>query len=197
MRNVALAVAGVVLVRLVLNYNLLDYPLGTLPGLNWLLHGYGIPAAAFFLAARWFGGAARDPLVTVLEAGALAFAVLLVTLEIRDPVAEVVTLGGEDSEGIDIEVLTDVFEDFEADDGRFTPTAFLWEHGVPTSGPGAAFSGSQVWATNLEGNYPNRANDSLVSPTFRLRATGQPVLEFQSWFDSEFRDRDRGAVSGI
>lgn len=84
LRRVALIVAAVVLVRLVLNYNLLDYALGTLPGLNWLLYGYGLPAAAFYFAARWFGGAARDPLVTVLEAGALAFAVLLVTLEIRD-----------------------------------------------------------------------------------------------------------------
>ena len=58
-----------------------------MPALNWLLYGYGIPAAAFVVAARWFRRAADDLLVVVLEAGALAFAVLLVTLEIRSLVA--------------------------------------------------------------------------------------------------------------
>ena len=70
-----------------LNYRVLDYPLGAVPALNWLLYGYGIPAAAFFIAARWFRRAADDLLVQVLEAGALVFAVLLVSLEIRSLVA--------------------------------------------------------------------------------------------------------------
>jgi uncharacterized membrane protein len=87
LRKVALALAAIVLVRLVLNYQVLDYPLGAVPGLNWLLYGYGLPAAAFFIAARWFRRAADDLLVMVLEAGALVFAVLLVTLEIRSLVA--------------------------------------------------------------------------------------------------------------
>ena len=50
----ALVVAAVVLVRLVLNYNVLDYPMGPVPGLNWLLYGYGVPALAFYFAARMF-----------------------------------------------------------------------------------------------------------------------------------------------
>jgi uncharacterized membrane protein len=87
LRKVVLALAAVVLVRLVLNYQVLDYPLGAVPGLNWLLYGYGLPAAAFFIAARWFRRAADDLLVLILEAGALVFAVLLVTLEIRSLVA--------------------------------------------------------------------------------------------------------------
>jgi uncharacterized membrane protein len=87
LRKVALALAVIVLVRLVLNYRVLDYPLGAVPGLNWLLYGYGVPAAAFFIAARWFRRATDDLLVLVLETGALVFAVLLITLEIRSLVA--------------------------------------------------------------------------------------------------------------
>src|SRR3546814_15041600 len=52
LRPVALVVAAVVLARLVLNWNVLDYPLGSLPGLNWILYGSGVPALAFWWAAR-------------------------------------------------------------------------------------------------------------------------------------------------
>jgi uncharacterized membrane protein len=83
LRYVALVVAGLVLVRLVLNYHVLDYPLGSVPGFNWVLYGYGIPALAFWWAARRFRRAADDRLVMVLESGALAFVTLLVTFEIR------------------------------------------------------------------------------------------------------------------
>jgi uncharacterized membrane protein len=82
-RTVALILASIVLVRLVLNVEILDYPLGTVPGLNWMLYGYGLPLLAFLDAARRFRARADDRLVTVLEAGALVFGVLLVTLEIR------------------------------------------------------------------------------------------------------------------
>jgi uncharacterized membrane protein len=87
LRHVALAVAGVVLARLLFNYHVLDYPLGSVPGVNWVLYGYGIPAAAFWWAARRFRRKADDRLVMVLEAGALAFVTLLVTFEIRSLVA--------------------------------------------------------------------------------------------------------------
>jgi uncharacterized membrane protein len=87
LRPVALVLAGVVLVRLVLNYNVLDYPLGGLPGFNWVLYGYGLPALAFWWAASRFRRSRDDLLVMVLEAGALAFVWLLVTLEIRSFVA--------------------------------------------------------------------------------------------------------------
>jgi uncharacterized membrane protein len=87
LRHVALVLAGVVLARLVLNYNVLDYPLGGLPGFNWVLYGYGIPAIAFWWAASRFRRSADDLLVMVLEAGTLAFIWLFVTLEIRTLVA--------------------------------------------------------------------------------------------------------------
>ena len=83
MRRVALAIAAIVLVRLILNYRILDYPIDGFPGLNWLIYGYGGPAVAFFVAARMFRRQSDDALVTVLEAGALAFAVLFFSLEIR------------------------------------------------------------------------------------------------------------------
>jgi uncharacterized membrane protein len=87
LRRVALIVAGTVLARLVFNWHILDYPLGGPPGLNWILYGYGIPAAAYYWTAKRFRARADDTLVMVLEAGALTFAVLLVTLEIRNVVA--------------------------------------------------------------------------------------------------------------
>ncbi|HWA89906.1 MAG TPA: DUF2339 domain-containing protein [Rhizomicrobium sp.] len=81
---IAAVVAFVVLVRLVLNWNVLGYALGPTPPLGWVLYGYGVPAVAFYAAARLFRQAeARAEPIAMLEAGSLAFAVLLVSLEIR------------------------------------------------------------------------------------------------------------------
>lgn len=83
LRDVALIVAAIVLVRLALNPYLLDYPIGTTPVVNWLLYGYGVPMLAFAGAAWLFRRDADDLLVQVLEAGAVLFLVLLVSLEIH------------------------------------------------------------------------------------------------------------------
>ncbi len=83
LRRVALAVAGVVLVRLLLNWSVVDYAFGATPVLNGLLPAYGVPAACFALAAAMFRRRRDDLLVGVLEAGALAFLTVLVLLEIR------------------------------------------------------------------------------------------------------------------
>jgi uncharacterized membrane protein len=82
-RVLAVLVAGAVLIRLVLNYDVLSYALSGVPLLNWVIYGYGIPALSFFIAARLFRKSASGLLVALLEAGALAFFVLLVSLEIR------------------------------------------------------------------------------------------------------------------
>ena len=87
LRPVALVLTAVVLIRLTLNYNVIDYPSGGVPALNWVLYGYGLPAAAFLLAARWFRRAGDDALVMLLEAGALVFVTLLATLEIHSMLA--------------------------------------------------------------------------------------------------------------
>ena len=88
LRGVIVVLALAVLVRLVLNHNVLDYPMGRYPGVNWLLYGYGIPAIAFFIAARWLRRSKVDWIVSLLEAGALVFLVLLVSLEIRHLMAD-------------------------------------------------------------------------------------------------------------
>ena len=49
---------------------------------NWLLYGYGVPAAAFIVATRQFGDTRDDVLVWVLEGGSLVFSLLLLTLEL-------------------------------------------------------------------------------------------------------------------
>jgi uncharacterized membrane protein len=82
LRHLALGMAATVLVRLVFNPEVLNYPLSDTLIFNWLLYGYGLPAAAFVVATRQFGSRADDLLVKVLEAGSVAFSVLLVTLEL-------------------------------------------------------------------------------------------------------------------
>lgn len=86
-RVLAGVVAGVVLARLVLNFNILDYPVGAHAPLNWVTYGYGIPAIMFFWASRLISRGETDLLIPLLRAGTIAFLVLLVSLEIRVLVA--------------------------------------------------------------------------------------------------------------
>jgi uncharacterized membrane protein len=83
LRHVALAVAVVILVRLVLNWYVLDYGFGTTPVVNGLIAAYAAPTAAFAFAAWLFRLRADDLLVATLEAGAVTFATFFVALEIR------------------------------------------------------------------------------------------------------------------
>ncbi len=83
LRQVAVAVAGVVLVRLLINPWVAGYEFGEWPVLNGLLVAYGAPAASFALASVMFRRRGDDTAVAVLEAGAIAFATILVLLEIR------------------------------------------------------------------------------------------------------------------
>ncbi|MEJ0015938.1 MAG: DUF2339 domain-containing protein [Acetobacteraceae bacterium] len=87
LRRVALAVAAVVLVRLLLNWYVLDYGFGAWPVVNGLLVAYALPAAAFALAAAMFRRRGDDMVVGVLEAGSVALATVFVSLEIRQGVA--------------------------------------------------------------------------------------------------------------
>lgn len=83
LRYVALVIAGIAMARLLLNPYLLSYPLGATPVFNWILYGYGIPAIAFWLAARRLLTVKDDSAVQVLEAGAIAFVTCLVSFQIR------------------------------------------------------------------------------------------------------------------
>jgi len=86
LRWLALGVASIVLIRLILNPYVLDYPLGPTPIFNWLLYGYGVPAASFIVATRLFGSRADDLLVAVLEAGSMLFSLALLSLELAHAV---------------------------------------------------------------------------------------------------------------
>ncbi|HJW40302.1 MAG TPA: DUF2339 domain-containing protein [Rhizomicrobium sp.] len=74
-------VAGAVLVRLAFNVDILSYRLSGV--LGWVLYGYGLPTVCFAGAAWILRRRAPAALLMLLDAGALAFFVLLVSLEIR------------------------------------------------------------------------------------------------------------------
>jgi uncharacterized membrane protein len=57
--------------------------LGTTPIFNWLLWGYGIPTAAFWLGGHLLRRRADDPPARMADSAALLFAVLLAFLEVR------------------------------------------------------------------------------------------------------------------
>jgi len=82
-------------------------------------------------------------------------------------------------------------EDFETSDGGYTHgdgpgvgTIDDWEWGVPTSGPGGAHSGSNVWATNLDGDHSNGADSVLDSAEIDLNMFApEPELRYWQWYD--------------
>lgn len=83
LRWVSLGLAAAVVVRLSLNPLVLTYGSGGPLGTWWIWPGYGLSALAFLAARRGFGEAAGPYLRSVLEAGALSFVVVLVSLQIR------------------------------------------------------------------------------------------------------------------
>jgi bacillopeptidase F len=83
-------------------------------------------------------------------------------------------------------------ESFELNDGVWNGTG-SWEWGQPTSGPNSAYDGTNVWATNLSGNYDNNSNDYLYSFYFTIN-DAVDTLTFFHWY--EFQDGyDGGNVS--
>ncbi|MBX5476836.1 MAG: S8 family serine peptidase [Clostridia bacterium] len=92
-------------------------------------------------------------------------------------------------------VQTIFFDNMESGPGQWTHAGANdpWEWGAPTSGPGRAFSGSNVWATNLSGNYPNNVDASLVSPVIDLAGYSSATLQFAHWYSLE-RNYDSGYV---
>jgi bacillopeptidase F len=56
-----------------------------------------------------------------------------------------------------------------------------WELGAPTSGPGKAYSGENVYATKLESDYGNNRDDMLMTPPIYL-PDGEAYLQFKQWY---------------
>jgi bacillopeptidase F (M6 metalloprotease family) len=74
-------------------------------------------------------------------------------------------------------------DDFEGGLGDWSAERGVWEVGKPTSGPGAAHSGSNCLATVLGDNYPQFADSRAISPAFVVpAAVGNPGLRFWHWF---------------
>ncbi len=83
LRQVAMAVGAVVLLRAMGNWYILDYALGHLPLANGLIASHALPAASFAATAAMFRRRADDRAVALLEVGAAALAAIFVALELR------------------------------------------------------------------------------------------------------------------
>lgn len=93
------------------------------------------------------------------------------------------------AEEIDGPLVTEAIfqEDFETTDGGFATVGPDWEWGSPTSGPGDAHSGQNVWATNLEGYYSDYADARLETPSIDLTGVEHPQLSFWHWYCFDYR----------
>jgi uncharacterized membrane protein len=76
-------VVVIVLARIAYDPRIVGSDVGTTPIINWLLYGYGVPAAAFWYAGWMMRKRGDDVPVRMVESAALLFTVLLVFLEIR------------------------------------------------------------------------------------------------------------------
>ncbi len=83
LRHVTTVIAALVIVRITLDPAIMGRDVGVTPVFNWLLYGYGVPALAFAGAAYIYRRVKEDLHSGILEAAAILFAVLLVTLQIR------------------------------------------------------------------------------------------------------------------
>ena len=84
LRQLALLLAAVVLIRLFLNASIFEYHTGPMPAINWLFYGYGLTSGLFYLASRIFNdGAKNDRLISVLRAGWIIILISFISLELR------------------------------------------------------------------------------------------------------------------
>ena len=83
MRQLCWPLLAVVVVRFVLNPEVLKYPLGVTPIFNWILWGYGISIAALVVGLRFLRPTGDERLVRAAEAAVALLAFVLVTLEVR------------------------------------------------------------------------------------------------------------------
>jgi hypothetical protein len=79
--------------------------------------------------------------------------------------------------------MTFLDEDFESGASGWTEggSGTEWALGTPTTGPGAANSGSNAYATNLDGNYENNTDRYLRSPAIDLTTAS---AAFVTWFEA-------------
>ena len=83
LRQLCWPLLAVVVIRFVINPEVLKYPLGLTPILNWMLWGYGISIAALVVALRFLRPTGDVKLVRAVEAAAALLTFVLLTLEVR------------------------------------------------------------------------------------------------------------------
>ncbi|MFK4384823.1 DUF2339 domain-containing protein [Bradyrhizobium sp. USDA 223] len=83
LRRLAAIFAAIVTARIVYDPRIVGDAVGTTPIFNWLLWGYGLPAASFWGASIFLRRRADDAPLRVVETAAILFTALLAFMEIR------------------------------------------------------------------------------------------------------------------
>ncbi|MEH2610760.1 DUF2339 domain-containing protein [Bradyrhizobium sp. AZCC 1693] len=86
LRTLAAILAGIVVLRIGYEPRIAGEAVGTTPIFNWLLWGYGIPAASFWAGSILLRRGGDDAPLRTVEAAAILFTVLLAFMEIRHAV---------------------------------------------------------------------------------------------------------------
>ena len=86
LRALAAILAGIVVLRIGYEPRIAGDAVGTTPIFNWLLWGYGIPAASFWAGSVFLRRNGDDAPLRAVEAAAILFTVLLAFMEIRHAV---------------------------------------------------------------------------------------------------------------
>jgi hypothetical protein len=76
----------------------------------------------------------------------------------------------------------------DLDDGGLATDGLAWEWGAPSGGPGAGYTDSTAWATNLVGTYPYSVEEKVYLPPIDVTAATEPVLGFRMWMDGNHGD---------
>jgi uncharacterized membrane protein len=83
LRRLCAVIGALVVARIGWQQHIVGADVGAAPIFNWILYGYGIPAAAFWLGGTLLRRRADDLPARMIESGALFLTVLTVFLEIR------------------------------------------------------------------------------------------------------------------
>ena len=86
LRSLAAILAAIVVLRIGYEPRIVGTAVGTTPIFNWLLWGYGIPAASFWAASIFLRRGGDDAPLRAVESAAILFTVLLAFMEIRHAV---------------------------------------------------------------------------------------------------------------
>ncbi|WP_051359330.1 S8 family serine peptidase [Paucisalibacillus globulus] len=100
-----------------------------------------------------------------------------------------------DSHNVEVKagITNGYFEDFEVNPLGWQKLGNnnVWEWGTPTSGPGEAYSGENLYATDLDSPYVANMSNHLVMPPIDVPAEGDSFIQFKSWHNFEISSSGR------